>query len=87
MSVSLVWALYAMAMLSVGFWRNTTSLRIASLVLFGLTGLKVVLVDIASVKQIYRILALFVLAVLMLVGSYLYHKLEKRILETLGSLK
>ncbi|MHC4714766.1 MAG: DUF2339 domain-containing protein, partial [Planctomycetota bacterium] len=27
MSVSLVWALYAMAMLSVGFWRNTTSLR------------------------------------------------------------
>ncbi len=77
MSISIVWAVYAVALLSVGFWRRFRALRFAGLGLFGATALKIVLVDIAEVKQIYRIVSFLVVGLLMIGGAYLYHRIEK----------
>jgi uncharacterized membrane protein len=79
MSVSVVWAVYASVLLVVGFWRNRSALRLAGLALFGATALKLVLVDIAGVAQIYRVVAFLVLGVLMIAGAYLYHRVEQQL--------
>ena len=81
MALSLVWSLYAVAMLAVGFWTRERALRLSALGLFGATVVKLVLVDLAIVRQeqIFRILSFFVAGVLMIGGSYLYHRVEKHV--------
>lgn len=79
MSLSILWGVYASALLAIGFWRRIRPLRFAALALFGLTALKLILVDMAAVKQIYRIIAFVVMGVLMIGASYLYHRLEQRL--------
>ena len=82
MSITIVWGLYASVMLSIGFWRRVMPLRLAALALFGLTAVKLLLIDMANVKQIYRIISFFVMGILMIAASYLYHKAEKQLEES-----
>lgn len=79
MALSIIWGAYAAAMLAVGFWRNVRLLRFCALALFGATALKLVLVDMARVEEVYRIISFFVLGILMIAASYLYHRVEKRL--------
>jgi hypothetical protein len=81
MALSITWGLYATALLAVGFWRRNRALRLAGLGLFGVTALKLVLVDMAAVKQVFRIVAFLVLGLLMVGESYLYHRVEKMLEE------
>ena len=77
MSLSVVWGIYAIAILSIGFWRRVRPLRLSSLGLFGLTALKLVIIDMAKVEEVYRIVSFLVLGILMIGASYLYHRVEK----------
>ena len=77
MALSIIWALYASAMLIAGFWKNLRPVRLAALALFGLTALKVILFDMAGISQIYRIVSFVVLGALMLGASYLYNRMER----------
>ncbi|MDP7288486.1 MAG: DUF2339 domain-containing protein, partial [Phycisphaerae bacterium] len=79
MSISIVWGLYASAMLSIGFWKRVMPLRLAALALFGFTAIKLLLVDMANVEKIYRIVSFFVMGILMVAASYAYHKAEKQL--------
>jgi uncharacterized membrane protein len=79
MSLSIVWSAYAAGALMIGFWRKIRPLRFAALGLFGITVMKLVIVDMARVNQIYRIVSFLVLGLLMIGASYLYHRLEKRL--------
>ena len=79
MSLSVVWSVYAAAMLAAGFWLRSRPMRFGALALFGSTGLKLVFVDLADVRQVYRIISFLVLGLLMIGASYLYHKVEKRL--------
>jgi uncharacterized membrane protein len=79
MSITIVWGLYASAMLSIGFWRRVMPLRLAALALFALTAVKLLAIDMANVRQIYRIISFFVMGTLMVGASYLYHKAEKQL--------
>jgi uncharacterized membrane protein len=79
MSLSITWGAYAIAILAIGFWRKVRNLRLAALGLFGLTVLKLVLVDMAKEQEIYRIVTFLVLGILMIGASYLYHRVEKRL--------
>lgn len=79
MSITLVWGLYAASLLFLGFWKRWRPLRLGGLALFGVSALKLVLVDLTHLKDIYRIISFLVLGLLMLGASYLYHKLEKRL--------
>jgi len=66
-------------MLVIGFWQNIRLMRLSALALFGATALKLVIVDMARVQEIYRIVSFFVLGILMIAASYLYHRVEKRL--------
>ena len=78
-SLSVVWGLNAVIWLALGFWRKVREYRLAALGLLAVVALKVVLVDMAAVKQIYRIISFVVLGLMMISASYLYHRLEKRL--------
>ena len=66
MWITLVWSVYAAGLLWAGFWRRWRWVRWGGLGLFGVAALKLVLVDLTFLKDVYRIVAFLVLGVLML---------------------
>jgi len=80
MSLTILWGIYATVMLLIGFSKNVRTMRLSALGLFAATALKLVLVDMASIEGIYRVLAFMVLGCLMIGASYVYHRVEKRML-------
>jgi len=79
MSVTVVWSAYAACLVVVGFWRRWRAIRLAGLGLFGVSAVKLVLLDLAYLEDIYRIVSFLVLGLLMVAASYLYHRLERRL--------
>jgi uncharacterized membrane protein len=78
MWISIMWAIYAVVLMVVGFWRRFRKVRYASLALFAILLAKVFLVDTSQMESIYRVSA-FVVTGLTLVGvSYLYQYLKKK---------
>ncbi len=77
MGITLVWGLYAIGLLAVGFWRRHRPFRLFALGLFGLAALKLVLIDMTHVEDIFRVISFMGLGLLMIGASYLYHRLEK----------
>jgi uncharacterized membrane protein len=78
MCLSLLWAGYAAILLIVGFWKHLPVIRYMALGLFGLLLGKVFIVDMSTVKSVYRITA-FLATGLTLVGvSYVYQYLKKQ---------
>lgn len=74
-ALSVVWALYAAAVLAVGFRLPSLPLRWGSLGLFGLTLAKVLLVDMARLPGLYRVAALLALALLMGAAAWGYQRM------------
>jgi uncharacterized membrane protein len=74
MALSVLWSIYAAVLAAVGFARRAPAVRWAALSLFALTVIKVMLIDIAVLKQLYRIIAFLVLGLLLLVVTWGYHK-------------
>jgi len=71
---SVAWAVYAAALLCVGFLRERADLRWAGLVVFLLTGAKVFLYDMAALDVVYRIGSFMVLGILLVGASFLYQR-------------
>ena len=71
-ALSVLWALYAFTAMVWGLWRDQASLRMGAIVLFSVTVLKVLLVDLAGLDALYRILSVLVLGAALLIGSFLY---------------
>jgi len=78
-AISVLWALFATALMILGFARSVTTLRRVSLVLFAVTLLKVFLWDMAHVSTPYRIVSFLVLGLMLIGASYLYHRYKARI--------
>lgn len=78
-ALSVYWSGAATTFLIIGFARRLAPLRYVAIALFGLTVLKVFLVDLSHLETIYRIISFFVLGVLLLLASLLYQKLSARI--------
>lgn len=70
--ITLLWTSFALSMVLTGLRRNAKIIRYVGLCLFGVVAWKVFFVDLASLDQIYRIVAFIVMGVLVLAGSYLY---------------
>jgi uncharacterized membrane protein len=78
MWMSVAWAVYGAVLMVVGFWKNLRALRYMALGLFGLLVAKIFVIDMSTVKSVYRITA-FLATGLTLVGvSYLYQFLKKQ---------
>lgn len=75
--LSLLWTFYAAVALAWGFARETPVVRYGALALFGITVIKVFLVDLAAVSTVYRIVSFLVLGVVLLGVSVLYQKVRR----------
>ncbi|HEV2904038.1 MAG TPA: DUF2339 domain-containing protein [Pyrinomonadaceae bacterium] len=74
MTLSVLWSTYAALLAAIGFIKRTAAVRWAALALFALTVVKVMIVDISVLRQLYRIIAFLVLGLLLLIVAWGYHK-------------
>ncbi|MBO6936185.1 MAG: DUF2339 domain-containing protein [Deltaproteobacteria bacterium] len=74
LTTSIVWAVYAVALLAAGLLRRTKGLRYASLALLLLTCLKVFLYDLGNLEDLYRVASLVGLALTLIVISLVYKR-------------
>ncbi|MCB9951882.1 MAG: DUF2339 domain-containing protein [Planctomycetaceae bacterium] len=70
--ISILWSLFALSFLYCGILFRKSGLRYLGLAFFGLIALKIFMIDLARLDQIYRIVAFIILGVLVLGGSFLY---------------
>ena len=75
MSLSILWAVYALAVLAAGFYARQAWLRWLGIGLFAMTVAKVFLYDISQLAEIYRVLAFFVLAVFLGLAAWAYQRM------------
>jgi uncharacterized membrane protein len=80
LSLSGIWLLYSIALMGVGLWRRRRGIRIASIVLFGFTILKIFIYDLSSLETLYRIFSFIGLGVILLVVSWLYQRYKHLLL-------
>ena len=76
MSVSILWAVYATVVLASGFRFRLAGLRWTALGLYAITVVKVFLVDMAGLDQIYRIAAFVVLAIFLGIAAWAYQRIR-----------
>jgi uncharacterized membrane protein len=74
LSLTAVWAVYAVAGLIVGIWRKWRYVRIGCLVLLVVPIVKVFVYDVFHLETSYRIGAFIGLGLLLLVSAYLYQR-------------
>jgi len=82
-AMSVLWGVYAAALLILGFVRNSSLLRKAGIGLFGCTIAKVFLVDMAHISTPFRIISFVVLGVLLIGASFLYYYGRDRLLRAI----
>ncbi len=75
--ISAAWAIYATALLGAGIARNLQAWRWLALGLLGAALLKVIFLDMAEVRQIWRVVSFMVLGALLMVCSYAYSRNER----------
>ena len=73
-AISVLWTLYSIALMLLGFRYQQARLRLVSLGLFGVTILKVLLADMARVSTPFRIVSFVVLGLMLIGASYLYYR-------------
>lgn len=74
LTLSLAWALYALVLLGLGFGRSSRTLRGIGLGLMTLTVVKVFLLDLSDLEDLYRVACLAGLAVSLLLVSLAYQR-------------
>ncbi|NOS94734.1 MAG: DUF2339 domain-containing protein [Cyclobacteriaceae bacterium] len=75
--LSILWGVYALAMIVFGLKRNDKPLRTLAIVLFGITLLKLFFYDMADMSTIAKTIVMIILGVLLLISSFLYNKVKK----------
>ena len=78
LALSVLWSVFAGAITAVGFRLQLRALRVAGLVLFGITLVKVVFLDISELQQFYRILALLALGLVLMAVAWAYQRGVRR---------
>ncbi|MGE5392571.1 MAG: DUF2339 domain-containing protein [Candidatus Saccharibacteria bacterium] len=79
--LSVVWAVYAIAILAIGLVFKSRSARLFSVLLFGLVIFKVFLYDPANLNNLYRFVSFLSLGLILLLTGYLYNRYRDRISE------
>ncbi len=77
-AVSLLWGFYALMMLAFGILRAKKPFRIAALILFAVTVLKIFFYDLAGTPAIYRIAGCMVTGAALIAGAWLYARFEQK---------
>lgn len=77
LSLTAIWAVYAVAGLIIGIWRHWRWVRIGSLILLAIPIIKVFVYDVFKLETSYRIVAFVGLGILLLASAYLYQRYRK----------
>ena len=77
---SILWGVYSLLLIGFGFWKKSSQLRIAAIILFGVTLLKVFLIDLEHISTVSRMVVFIALGILMLLISYLYQRYKSILL-------
>jgi uncharacterized membrane protein len=77
-ALSVLWAVYAFTAMAWGLWRDRAPIRVGAILLFSVTVLKVLVVDLAGLDALYRILSVLVLGSALLIASFLYARSRRR---------
>ncbi len=80
LSLSGIWLGYSIFLMVLGILRRNYLVRIASMVIFGLTILKIFIYDLSFLETFYRIFSFFGLGMILLLVSYLYNRYREVIL-------
>jgi len=72
--VSILWSMFALALIVAGMWKDARLVRYAGLALFAVVAWKVLFFDLERLDQFYRIIAFVLLGILVLSGSFVYIK-------------
>jgi uncharacterized membrane protein len=78
-ALSVLWSLFAAAMMLFGIWFRRKAYRLSAIVLLFATALKVLAYDTAEVSTPYRILSCMVLGAILVVVSFLYYRFSERL--------
>ena len=79
--ISGLWSLYALGLIVVGLQTRVRLRRILGFVLFGITVLKILILDMSLLQPVYRIASLLACGVLLIVAGYVYQKYAKTMLD------
>lgn len=74
MSYTIGWALFALGLLAAGLWKHLKAARYAAIALLSVALLKLFFHDLARLEALYRIGALFAVAVIAIVASFAYQR-------------
>ena len=83
-AVSVLWTLFSVVLMLMGFRRNIVTLRKISFGLFLVVVLKVFLFDMANVSTPYRIISFIILGLMLVGTSYLYYQHKDKIMSALA---
>jgi uncharacterized membrane protein len=76
-AISVWWGIYATVLLAIGFRAQRALPRWIALAIYGVTCLKVFLLDMSGVSDLYRVVALFALAILLGGAAWGYQKMTQ----------
>jgi uncharacterized membrane protein len=79
LALSVLWTFFATGLLSAGLALRSRALFYTAYALFGITALKVVMVDLATLPTLYRMLSFLALGVLLLAGAWLNIRFRERL--------
>ena len=85
--VSVLWAVFAIAFITGGIWKSVKPLRYTGLLLVAIVVGKIFLVDLGKMSVIYKALALVVVSVFFLLGSFAYIRSDRIFLRRIGEMK
>ncbi|MDP1578990.1 MAG: DUF2339 domain-containing protein [Candidatus Didemnitutus sp.] len=74
LTYTITWALFALGLLGAGLWKKQPAARYAALGLLSVTLLKLFFHDLARLEALYRVGALFAVAVIAIFASFVYQR-------------
>ncbi len=76
LGLSLLWGIYALALVTYGIWKNKIHLRICGIILFAITLAKLFFFDLTNLDTIAKTILFVSLGILLLIISFLYNKFK-----------
>lgn len=76
LSLSVLWTIYASALIGIGIFKRIRGARIMGMLLMGIATMKVFLIDLSELRTFYRIISFIVLGALLLIVAYCYNRFK-----------
>lgn len=83
-AISVLWTLFSVVLMLIGFRKNNAVVRKISFGLFLIVVLKVFLLDMSNFSTPYRIISFIILGLMLVGTSYLYYRYKDRIITALA---